>query len=84
MFAPFRIWFVGATHRPVRTGELAGKGEPPTAASVRLAGRDFIVTSQVSPARWQPNREVRWELPGFKYPPRVPVCHSVECESVCW
>lgn len=65
----FRIWFGGVTHRPVRTGELACKGAPPTVASVRLAGRDFIVTSQVFPVRWQPNREVRWESPGFKYHP---------------
>lgn len=65
VFAPFRTWLVGATRHPVRTGDLAGRGEPPTAASVRLAGRDFIVMSQVSPVRWQPNREVSWKIPGF-------------------
>lgn len=73
MFAPFRTWFVGATRHRVRTGERAGREEPPTAASVRPAGRDFIVTSRVSPARWQPNREVRWELPGLK----------IICVSLC-
>lgn len=52
-----RTWFAGATRHPVRTGEVAGRGEPLIAASVRLAGLDFIVTSQVSPVRWQPNRE---------------------------
>lgn len=58
MFEPFRIWFAGATLPLVRTEEPAGKGEQPTAASVRPAGRDFTVTSPVSPVKWQPSREV--------------------------
>ncbi len=84
MFPPFRTWFLGATRHPVRTGELAGRAEPSTNASVRPAGRDFIVTSQASPVRWQPNREVRWELPVLKNP----LCSCVflnecACMSVC-
>lgn len=78
MTATFRTWFAGATRHPVRTGEVAGRGEPLIAASVRLAGLDFIVTSQVSPVRWQPNREVKWELPGLK---NLSVC---VCRSVCF
>lgn len=58
MFDPFRIWFAGATLPPARTEEPAGKEEQPTAANVRPAGRDFTVMSQVSPAKWQPSREV--------------------------
>lgn len=90
MFTPFRTWFVGATRHPVRTGELAGRAEPPTNAIVRLAGRDFIVTSQASPVRWQPNREVKWELPVSKNPLcsfcfflYVCVCMSVCFKNVC-
>lgn len=58
----FRTWFVGVTRLLVKTGELAGRQTPHTAVGVRLDGRAFIVTSQVFPVRWQPNREVR----GFK------------------
>lgn len=51
VFAPCRIWFVGVNLHLVRMGELVGKGGPLTVASVRPAGRDFTVMSQVSPVR---------------------------------
>lgn len=83
MFAPYRTWFGGVTRHPVKMGELAGREEPLTAASVRLAGRGCIVMSQVSPARWQLNREVRRELLVFVYI-HVFVHSYTECESVLW
>lgn len=54
-----RIWFAGVTPLLAKMEEPAGRGALPIVASVKQAGVDFTVMSQVFPVRWLPNREVQ-------------------------
>lgn len=52
-----RIWYTGVSLHLVKMEELVGTGAPPIVASVRQAGVDCIVMSQVFHVKLLPNKE---------------------------
>lgn len=52
-----RIWFVGVSLHLVKMADPVGTRIRPLVASVKRAGVDYIVTSQVCPVKLLPNKE---------------------------